>query len=369
MDRELWFVVPGDLDTRTGGYGYDREIIAQLRRRGVSVHVVNLPGEYPAPGDADRDGASRTLARIPDSSVVVIDGLAFGVLPNEAARERARLRLIALVHHPLALETGIAPGEARRLRASEREALRSAAGVVVTSHRTVAAVEDLGVSSARIAVVEPGVHPAVAADGSTSGAIRLLCVASVVPRKGHDTLFAALAQLGDLDWRLSCVGSSDRDPLWGIEMRRRCAAAPLSDRIEFAGELEGPSLDAAYHRADLFVLPTRYEGYGMVIAEALARGLPVVSTSTGAIAELVPPDAGDLVPPDDPAALASVLRRLLHDRQAIDRLRAGALSRRAGLRSWDTAGTEMEEAVARLSGVRGAWSEHSRPTDVQGRPG
>jgi glycosyltransferase involved in cell wall biosynthesis len=367
MDRELWFVVPGDLDTRTGGYGYDRAMIEQLRLRGMSVHVVSLAGEYPAPSGADRAAASRALACIPDSSVVVIDGLAFGALPDEAAGVRARLRLVALVHHPLALETGIAPAEAERLRASEEQALRSAAGVVVTSHRTVGAVKDLGVSPEQIAVVEPGIHSARLAVGSSSGPVRLLCVASVVPRKGHDTLFAALSHLADLDWRLSCVGSVERDSLWGREMQRRSAAAPLSDRVEFAGELEGPSLDEAYHRADLFVLSTRYEGYGMVVAEALARGLPVVSTPTGAIAELVTPDVGELVPADDPPALASALRGLIRDRKAIDRLRAGALSRRAALRSWDTAGDDMVEAIARLAWGREERSDHSRATGVQGR--
>jgi glycosyltransferase involved in cell wall biosynthesis len=347
--RTLWFVVPGDLDTRTGGYGYDREIVAGLRDRGWEVTVAALGGAFPHPTEAALDDAGRLLARIPDRSLVMVDGLAFGVLPANVAREAQRLRFVALVHHPLALETGIDPAEAERLRVSERAALSSARGVIVTSRRTVAAVEDLGVPRDRIAVVEPGTATAPPAVGSTSGPVRLLCVASLVPRKGHDTLLDALTQLGDLAWRLSCVGGRDRDGSWARAMEQRCTVPPLAGRVEFAGELEGSALEAAYRNADLFVLPTRYEGYGMVIAEALARGLPVVSTPTGAIAELITVDAGVLVPADDSPTLARVLRSVISDRAALTRLKRGALQTRGRLASWQQASASMEAALLRLS--------------------
>lgn len=327
IDRTLYFVIPGDLETRTGGYGYDRQIIAGLRERGWTVHLVSLTGNYPFPSVDARVDASRALAVIPDRALVVLDGLAFGALPVAALRERERLRLVALVHHPLGLETGLDEAKSKRLLASEREALSAAVGVVVTSSRTVSAVEGLGVSSSIVAVVEPGTEPAPPATGG-HGPLHMLCVATLVPRKGHDTLFDALARLGDLDWRLTCVGSVDRDAEYVASLVAQCKTPPLLDRVVLEGELAGAPLTAAYDCADLFVLPTHYEGYGMAVAEALARAIPVVSTPTGAIADLVGEDAGVLVPPADAKALAHVLASLITDREQLARLRRGASLRR-----------------------------------------
>ena len=348
LDRTIYFVVPGDIETRTGGYGYDRQIIAGLSERGWLVHLVSLAGNYPFPSVDARVDASRAFAVIPDHARVLVDGLAFGALPVAAVRERERLRLVAIVHHPLGLETGITEVEARKLLVSEREALTAAVGVVVTSQHTASAVEDLGVASNRIAVVEPGTEPAAPASGS-SRQLHMLCVASLVPRKGHDTLFDALALLARLDWRLTCVGSFERDTEYAAKLIARCNLPPLGDRVELVGELAGTALDAAYDLADLFVLPTHYEGYGMVVAEALARAIPVVSTRTGAIAELVGDAAGVLVPPADAAALAEVLETLITDRDQLARLRRGAASRRASLSTWQSAAESMEKALERLA--------------------
>ena len=242
--RTLYFVIPGDLETKTGGYGYDREIVKGLRRRGWTVHIASLPGDYPWPTATERESASRVLAALPDGALVLIDGLAFGVLGEETERERSRLRLIALVHHPLGLETGIDEAASRSLLASERAALTAARAVVVTSPRTVSAVESLGIGSSCIAVVEPGTEPMPVAPGSGGGAMHLICVASLVPRKGHDTLFDALERLPHLDWRLACVGSLDRHSSYAVALARRAASPPLRDRVAMIGELAGAALDA-----------------------------------------------------------------------------------------------------------------------------
>lgn len=344
-ERSLRLLVPGDLESRTGGYGYDREIVAGLRRRGWHVSVVTLAGGYPEPTAAECFAAEQALAAIPDEAIVLADGLAFGALPFQAARERSRLRFVALVHHPLTLETGLDPSVAARLRVQEREALASARGVVVTSRRTVAAVEEFGVPRDRIAVVEPGTDVALEARGSESRTLELLCVASLTPRKGHATLLAALAALGDLPWRLTCVGSGDRDPDTTAELRRLCAFEPLHDRVRFVGELGGGELEDAYDRADLFVLPTLYEGYGMAVAEALARAIPVLSTPTGAIEDLVGDEAGLLVPAGNVTALTAALRQLMSDPHRLGALRAGARLRRGLLPTWDAASAAMEAAI------------------------
>ena len=349
MPDALYFVVPGDIETRTGGYGYDREILSSLRARGWQVSLVSVAGDYPTPSAADRQHAASALAALPDGALVLIDGLAFGALPDEARAEQHRLRLVALVHHPLGLETGIAADTSQRLLASEAAALTAIRGVVVTSPRTASAVHLLGVPLDRILVVEPGTEPANAAIGSNGGPLHLLCVASITPRKGHDTLLDALGRLLHLDWTLTCVGSLERDSAYASTIVARCTAPPFASRVRLAGELAGAALEAAYMRADVFVLPTHYEGYGMVIAEALARAIPVVSTPTGAIESLVGDNAGALVPPGDPSALAHVLDRVMTDRPFRERLRSGALARRGTIPTWASAAESMEAALRRLA--------------------
>ncbi|MGE3956960.1 MAG: glycosyltransferase family 4 protein [Vicinamibacterales bacterium] len=348
-DRSLTFVIPGDLRTRTGGYGYDREIIAGLRTAGWAVEVVSLPGEYPFPTLDEQEKAAAAFSALPDGARVLVDGLAFGVLPDVAARERERLSLIALVHHPLGLETGLDPFVSQLLLAAERDALACARAVIVTSRRTVEAVVDLGVPAPSIAVVEPGTAPAAIAAGSGGGPLHLLCVASITPRKGHLTLLEALEQVCHHEWRLTCVGSLDRDAAYGRGVAQRLASRPLAGRVTLAGELAGAPLDALYDTADLFVLPTHYEGYGMVVAEALARALPVVSTPTGAIADLVGDAAGVLVAPGDATALAAALDRLLSDTGELERLRRGAERVRQSLPTWADASARMGDALLRVA--------------------
>ena len=349
MPDAVHVVVPGDLQARTGGYEYDRQIIAGLRRRGRDVVVLGLPGTYPDPTPAERAEAGRVLSAVPDGACVVIDGLAFGVLPREAARQRQRLRLIALVHHPLGLETGLARVTADTLLATERRALETVRGVVVTSPRTVGDVLALGVPPSRIAVVEPGTDPAPESPGSSATDCELLCVASLVPRKGIDTLFDALEHLTHLPWHLTCVGSAERHVAYASRLAERAARGPLAGRVTLPGELAGAPLDTLWRRTDVFVLPTHYEGYGMVVAEALARAIPVVSTPTGAIADLVGTDAGILVPTGDAAALAQALELLLSSHQALARVREGARLARLRVPTWDTAAVRMEEALARFA--------------------
>lgn len=339
--RKLFLIVPGSLETRTGGYGYDRRIVAGLRDRGWEVVVRELDDGFPQPTAAARAEADRVLAAMPDDAIVVVDGLAFGALPVEAARESGRLRLVALVHHPLAEETGLDPKTASDLEVSERRALASARRVVVTSRATAAALAGYGVAPDRLAVVEPGTDRAPLARGSRGGPVQLLVVAALVPRKGHDILLRALAAVPERDWRLTCVGSLERDPATVARVRARIRADALDDRVSLAGETDGTGVAAHYDAADLFVLPTRYEGYGMAVAEALARGIPVIGTPTGGIADLVGGGAGVLVPVGDVDALTAALSEVLRDKPMRERLAVGARRVRERLPTWDDAAARM----------------------------
>lgn len=351
MAGPLHLLVPGALDTRTGGYLYDRQIADGLRALGWTVTVHELDAGFPFPSAAALADAARVLKAIPDRATVLIDGLAFGAMPREAAAEADRLRLVALVHHPLAAETGLTADAAAALAASERAALAAARRVIVTSRATAAALAGYGVARERIAVVEPGTARAPKAAGSTDGTVALLCVATVTPRKGHEVLIRALAALPALPWRLTCAGSLDRDPQTVDRVRALIAAHGLGARVTLAGELDERELAAQYDAADVFVLATEYEGYGMAVAEAVARGLPVIGTPTGAIPDLVSPRSGILVAPGDDAALAAALETMIGRPEARRRFAAETVLRRDRLPSWPVAALRMADALTAVEGA------------------
>lgn len=340
----LHFVVPGDPQTLTGGYLYDRRIVEGLPACGVSVRLHALPDGFPDADAAMLRAADALLRSLPDASVVVVDGLVFGAMPQVVRAHAQRLKLVALVHHPLSFETGLSPARARRLADSERDALACARKVIVPSRataRALAAPGPFGVAAGRIAVVEPGTDPAPTAEGSAGAVaaadgagLSLLCVATLTPRKGHLQLLDALARVRDRRWILHCVGSATRDPAHARALAARIEALALADRVRLEGELDRASLDRHFARADGFVLASAYEGYGMAFAEALARGLPVIGTNAGAIAQTVPTDAGLLVEPGDVDALAAALARFLDDPALRRRLAEGALRARTRLPDW-----------------------------------
>lgn len=347
-------LVPGDLDTRTGGYGYDREIVAGLRALGWTVDVRSLDRRFPFPPPKARAEARETLAALPDGAVVLADGLAFGALADEATAEASRLRFVGLVHHPLALESGLDDDTARALADSERRALAATRGVVVTSDATVGSLAPYGVAPNRIAVVPPGTAAASLAVGtrrqSAAAPVALLCVATLTPRKGHDVLFEALGGLTSRPWHLTCAGGDALHPPTTRALHAQVARLGIASRVAFPGSLDAAALDAAYARADVFVLATRHEGYGMAVAEAVARGLPVVSTPTGAIPSLVDAASGVLVPIDDVEALTQALERVVADDAWRTSLAAGAARRRAVLPTWRDAAARMADALVRFAG-------------------
>jgi glycosyltransferase involved in cell wall biosynthesis len=356
--RALIFVVPGDLETRTGGYGYDRRIIAGLRDRGWRVDVLRLDDSFPFPTGAARKQAARALAAVPDGAMVLVDGLALGVLPGEAERESRRLDLIALVHHPLAQEIGLDPMVAQSLEESERRALAAVRSLVVTGESTAAGLAHYGVGPERIAVVRPGTDRAPIARGSKSAGdgaepdeLALLCVATLTPRKGHEILFRALAAFPDRRWRLRCAGSLDRDPALVDSLVALLRREGIENRVELVGDLDAERLAVEYDRADLFVLSTLYEGFGMAVAEALARGLPVVSTATGNIAALVGDEAGIVVAPGDQAAFTDAVTRAVSDPELRGRLAAGARRVRDELPTWEDSAAAMERALVGVPGT------------------
>jgi glycosyltransferase involved in cell wall biosynthesis len=339
----VYFAFPGNLDTPSGGYHYDRRLIDELRKTGIRVHTLSFPDCFPFADQQAREITRQTLAAVPDDAVVVIDGLAFGVLDDLAAAEAGRLRLIALCHHPLALESGLEEGQQKAFMASEKRALQHVRGVVVTSrHTRQILVTQFGVPGERIAVALPGTDRVAfaACDGAP---LRLLTVGALIRRKAHDALIDSLARLRNLSWSARFVGNNKSDPVWANSLVERVGALGLNERICFTGPLD--ELQSEYQNADIFVLPSRFEGYGMVFAEALAAGLPVVAAHAGAVPDVVPAAAGLLVPIDDTQALTEALQVLLTDTDKRRQLQAGARSAAEELPSWADSARRVAQKI------------------------
>ena len=344
-------LVPGALDQLTGGYLFDRHVVEGLRAKGRAVEAIELAGEFPDADDLARQAAGAALARLPKGAVAVIDGLALFGFADCLEREAKRLKLVAFVHHPLADETGSSERERSRIAALEARLLRLAHGVLAPSESTARLVAAYGVPRSRIAVTPPGTTKPTrpVRRRPARGRVEFLCVASVTPRKGHLILVEALATLADRDWHCRCIGSLTRDAAAASAVRYEIGRRGLKGRIALAGEWEPARLGEAYGAADAVVLPSFHEGYGMALAEALAHGVPVISTTAGAIPDTVPPDAGLLVPPGDVAALGEALRRFIDEPPLRARLAAGA--RRAGARlpDWPQAVAAWAAALDRLT--------------------
>jgi glycosyltransferase involved in cell wall biosynthesis len=304
--------VPAPFSTVSGGYLYDRAIVAGLRERGHVVDVLELAGRHPL-ADAEALASARNAwAGLPADAVPVIDGLC---LPSFAplADDLAARHSVGLIHHPTALETGHDSATRTALRETEQALMPRLARAIVTSAPTGKRLtEEFGVAAPRVAVVVPGTAPAPRSTGSGGPGCAILAVGVIMPRKGHDVLMRALAGLADLDWTLTIAGAP-RDPVHAHSLSALAEELGIVRRVRFAGEVVDTALDALWQHADVFALATYYEGYGMAIAEALKRGLPVATTNGGAAGDLVTADCGIVVAPGDHAALARAMRRVIFD--------------------------------------------------------
>jgi len=337
-------VVPEGIDhllRPSGGNTYDRRVCEALGSDGWSVRVREVHGAWPCAGEAGRDALARAFRELPDRSTVLVDGLVASTLPEVVVPEGRRLRLVVLMHMPLGVDRPASVG-------AECEVLRAAASVITTSSWSrdwlLAAY---GLDPGLVHVAQPGVDASDPVAGSRDGGA-LICVGAVTPGKGHDLLLAALGHIADLPWRCECVGALSVAPDYVSEVRRRTRESGLGGRFVLTGPLSGNELDASYAEADVLVLASRAETYGMVVTEALSRGIPVIAADVGGVPEALGHVAegrpGLLVPPGDVTALAETLRLWLTDADLRAALRDRALQRRAGLSGW----SETADRVGRV---------------------
>lgn len=342
------FLVPGPITAISGGYGYDRRLVAGLRALGHDVTVHELTGQHPLPDDAARDSARAALAQVPVDAHVVIDGLglpAFEPLLDALERRGA----VGLIHHPTALEHGN-PGPVRdALRVAEQAIFPRLGRLVATSNLTARRLApEFGADPARIGVVEPGTDPAPRSAGSGGPGCAILAIGTLIPRKGHDVLLRALGTLPDLDWTLTIAGAP-RDKVHADGLLALAEELGIAQRVTFAGEVT--DMAPLWARADLFALATHWEGYGMAAAEALARGIPVAITAGGAIAEVVPVGAGVISPPGDVVSLGKAMRRAIFDTELRAEMADAAWEAGQRLPRWEDRASafvaEIEKAASR----------------------
>ena len=341
-------LAPDPLDQRTGGYRYDRYMVEALRATGHSARIEGLQGHFPDVDAAAVDALHTALAAEIEGPVVV-DGLAAAALAYIDLAHVPGPPPLLLVHHPFVDDPDLELALRDWLARAERTAFARCSGLIATSHYTARRLIELGADERRIRVVEPGTEAAAAARGSDGPGVRLFALGAVVPRKGHDVLIEALGRLGSREWQCRIAGNRNRMPEWARGLDARASELGIARHIEWLGEVDEAGLEAAWRDVDALVLASHYEGYGMVVAEALVRGLPVVTTTGGALAETLPEGCGWSVPPGDADALARALAELI-DRPGRRAGRARA-ARQAGARlaDWNTRAKRFGTMVAELA--------------------
>ncbi len=342
------FAIPGDLHTRTGGFIYERRVLEELREAGRDVAHIRLGAGFPDPSAAEMTSAIAACAAVPPGRPLIVDGLVFGAI-DTGGLAQTRAPVVAMIHHPLALETGLSADRADHLYRTERDNLALAAHVVVPSPHTSEVLRTrYGVPAAKITLALPGVARPTAQALAQADPPEILAIGLLHPRKGHDVLLEALARIAGRRWQAVIVGRAHA-PGEAEVLRALRDRLGLAARVRFAGELGEAALETLWARASLFALATRYEGYGMVFAEAAVRGLPIVATAAGAVPQTVPAAAGILVPPDQPKAFAEALAALLDDPELRAAKAAGAARHGAGLPDWPDTAARMGAVLDRLA--------------------
>ena len=319
----------------SGGDVYDARLIDGLRERGEVVHDIQVAGAWPRPDEVAR---ARLDAALRDGDgPVLLDGLVACGVPEVVVPHAARRPLAVLVHLPLGEESP-------DLDTGEGEVLRAARAVLVTSPWAARRLRERhGVDAA---VAPPGVDPAPLASG-TDGAHRLLCLGAVTPTKGQDLLVDALAALPAPPWTLDLVGPTDRDPAFVAALRAAIARHGLAGRVHLHGPRHGAGLDAFWSATDLLVAPSRTETYGMVVTEALARGIPVLASSAGGLPDTLA-NGGVLTPAEDVPALVASLDRWFAEPRHRNGRRISARSRRCRLLPWTQTSRRVAQVLATL---------------------
>ena len=349
---------------------YDRRVMEMLPDFGVPVSVLSLPSSFPNPTAAD---LAETAGSLDKSPLMPCCSLTAWLLEpfRSTLLNKLKGRVIGIVHHPLFLETGLPHARKVELKASEAKgtAARQPCRRDEPGHEAHPCREAWALASTKVTVAEPGTDPAQRATG-TGAPLQLLSVGAVLPRKGYDLLIEALVPLKDIDWRLTIAGALDRHPVTVETVQKAIHTHGLEDRVTLAGKVVPATLERYYESTDLFVSASLFEGYGMVLAEAMARGLPMVLAAGGAAAETAGEAAALHVEPGNVAALTTALQRALTDKKLRDRLADAAWEAGRTLPTWHETARRIAAVILGLHPVNDfspAWLDLREAADVRAR--
>jgi glycosyltransferase involved in cell wall biosynthesis len=300
------FLVPGNFPPTTGAIVYDNRLAGALRDLGHETTIIPIAGQHPLPDDAARASAAAVLAEHSGgNALIIIDGFclyAFDGLDGRLGHA------IGLVHHPISGEPNLPDAERAVFAAAEARLIPSLRRVLVPSADVAARIATL---HARVDVLAPGMPDVGRSVGSGGPSCHLIAVGSLIPRKGHDVVLRALAGLPDLDWRLTLIGDGGIDPVHATTLHALADSLGIAARVTFAGSCGGDEMETFWRSADIFVSGSDYEGYGMAVAEAVRRGIPLAVTTGAAATDVIPATCSAVVPPRDYVQLTKALRRLV----------------------------------------------------------
>ena len=353
----LGFIGPA-LGRPSGGSTYNAEVLVHWPASLPRPASVELAGAWPEPDAAALSALRAALGRF---DAAIVDGLVGAAQPEILAEATASgRRVLLLIHLPLADEGGLDEADRARLEALECASVRAAWRVVATSRRAAADVARRHGRPDAVAVA-PGVNPAPVAPPHSPP--HLLSIGAIGPLKNQLAVASALTACADLVWRASLVGPV-ADPAYADAVAAALHTipthgvsnagphgVPAEPRVRLTGPRTGAVLDATWASGDLLLHPSRVETYGLVVTEALARGIPaIVGRGTGAEEALESARGGPLpgaaVGPEDHAALTALLRRWLTDPALRRAWRAAALDARPRLRPWDAAASDLARCLA-----------------------
>lgn len=342
----LGLVIYGSLETLSGGYLYDRKLVEYLLGRGDTVEIISLPWRSYRRHLVDNfDRLLIEKLAGADYDLLLQDELNHPSLfwLNRRLRRRASYPLVAIVHH-LRCREGWPAWQKRFYRMLERRYLASVDGFIFNSAATRDSVRAL-LNTEPPGVIAPpgGDHLGIEVDpneirrrAGEGGALKLLFLGNLIPRKGVHNLLTALARLPEADWRLTIAGSPEVDPAYAAALRRQIGQMAAPERITLRGRVSDEQAAALLRSHDVLAMPSYHEGFGIVYLEAMASGLPVIASADGGAREMVQDGVnGFLIKPGDTVAIAGYIARLAVDRELLVRMSLAARERYRAHPTWE----------------------------------
>jgi glycosyltransferase involved in cell wall biosynthesis len=338
----LYFLITGNLHSLTGGYLYNTHMINGLKEKGYTVNVLATDWQWKDIDELEKI-CRYNLEKLPHGTCIVVDSLILASLHQIIQEFRKRLIFLGLIHLPSSYD--ILSGVQGELAREELIALDHVRQVIVTGRFTFDLLCHAGLNPVKIRIVEPGTDLFPRKKRYKAVPSELLCISNYSSLKAQDMMIRALYRLADRDWTLHLYGSMDRDREYTASVRSLIQQLKMEHRIYMHGIVERDEISGVFLNADLFLLPSLFESYGMVLTESLAHGIPVVTTLAGNLPCTVPAGMGLLIEPGNEEQLAEAICSLFDDPKKYSNLCAAASQYFRQVRSWEKAVTDFEMII------------------------